>query len=288
MNAILAYSSTPGQYTPTTTTASTDSASDSSTTPKQSEIYISSTTPVAITIVDSSNNTQNARNTTTRQQDIIYADQQQSDEFTPLNELPPRGDISQYRAEQSDQFYHELPRSRNPSDPNGPVVYTHSHGEPTEFDGGNDQNRTSYENQGNGNAQDDGNVRARVLSVTPPPPNAVPTETVNRRRIVISKPVQIQDVSENEDSKSQNVNSRSEANSFAANANNRNEANSFGASANRRNEASTYAANQANSDASNGVYISTTPSTASQRIIYVQPVSQDFAQQRAVSPRKNQ
>lgn len=272
MCAILAYSTTPGQYTPTTTTASTYSTSDSNTTPKQSEIYVRSKTPVAITIFDSNNN--NTQNTSTQQQDIIYSGQRQSDEFTPLNELPPRGDISQYRAEESDQFYHELPRSRNSNEPKGPVVYTHSNGEPfAEFEGVNDQNRALNENQSNSNAQDDGNVRARVLSVTPPPENAVPTETVNRKRIVISKPVQIQEVPENDDnSKNQNVNNRNEANTF-----NSNEANTL-----------SNTANQANEDAPNGVYISTTPSTASQRIIYVQPVSQDFAQQRAVSPRKNQ
>ncbi|XP_055309939.1 putative uncharacterized protein DDB_G0277255 isoform X2 [Sitodiplosis mosellana] len=368
-----AYSSTPGQYTPTST--STASNSDSSTTAKQSDIYISSTTPVSVTIVDKNDNS-NQNQTTPQEPYILYADQRQSNENIPIdqfqNEIPPRGDISQYRAEQPDQFYHELPRSRITNEPNRPIVYSRSHGEPTFYredvdedvkylDSTNDQNRTSHESnqqarliqlytdnggvsevgqteteseagsrysdQGKRNSQyqDVGNVRARVVSVTPPPASFLPTETVNRRRIVVSKPVTVttvqevvgSDSSKNntqssdyegdfdnsngryqsnfEDGSEYNANYRNEdkinQNSYPAfsgnyeNVDSRRDANSNKFDSGPHKKGANYK-DRANTSASTGVYISTTPSTASQRIIYVQPVSQDFAQQRAVTPKK--
>lgn len=45
-------------------------------------------------------------------------------------------------------------------------------------------------------------------------------------------------------------------------------------------------ANYEKTAGSNGLYISATPTTASERIIYVQPVSQDFAQQKSVAPKQ--
>lgn len=344
----------------------------------------------------------------------MYAGQGQ-DEYSPdqfQNELPPRGDISQYRAEQPDQFYHELPRGQYTNDPNRPPqtfnVYSRSNGDPTErtpYNGeeqaevveiepkgrnftnkqngtyGNDQqarlielytgnggvsevgqvddqtnsrytsnNNNNYNNNNrNGQYQDVGNVRARVVSVTPPPATALPVETVNRRRIVVSKPVTtVQEVVEADNSNNstgdaQNGNYRSNyvdqrndnrensnnadgryRSNFESNGNygsgsyNQNQQNNNNNnynngrynseySGNYRSESNynangnnDYDRNQNNqrgsqskngkyeeSGSSTGVYISTTPSSASQRIIYVQPVSQDFAQQKAVAPKNN-
>lgn len=216
-----------------------------------------------------------------------------------------------------------------------------------------DQANARYSNPDNGNRhaqyQDVGNVRARVVSVTPPPATAIPTETVNRRRIVVSKPVTtVQEVVEADNSTngSQRGNYRSDYvdgnggnqdNQHFNNGNNDRNQNNFesnshnsnGASGNYQNDNgyngnynSEQSANyrsgennngnyhQANNDGndsdrnynggsqskkanyestpstSTGVFISTTPSTASQRIIYVQPVSQNFAQQKAIPPKK--
>lgn len=373
-------------------TSSFASSTDSSRTPLQqsSDIYISSTTPVSVTIIDK-NSDSNQNLTGSRGQDIIYANQAQSDENSPdqslQNEIPPRGDISQYRSDQPDQFYHELPRSRYTNEPDRPIVYSRSRGEPStetplfvvgeveevieiqpknqnnSTNNNNNQNRTSfgnnqqarlirlytenggvsevgqtedrassrYTNNENAQYQDLGNVRARVVSVTPPPATAIPTETVNRRRIVVSKPVTtVQEVVEAENS-TQNANLRSKVenqgtyddnnanDAYQSNFNNDN--NNYGSNANYRNENNynqnynsefngnyqnseeneNYNANKNNNfnsgsqttkanlkaSSSNGVHISTTPSTASQRIIYVQPVSQDFAQQRAVTPKNH-
>lgn len=382
------------------------------------------------------------------------ADDNQPDQFQ--NELPPRGDLSQYRsAEQPDQFYHELPRSRytnQPNQPNRPPqaynVFSRSRGEPTEApygriedaetvdigrmrNGTNAQNRTGNGNNqqtarliqlytGNGGVtevgqtedqddsryspdqnrnqnaqyQDAGNVRGRIISVTPPPATALPTETVNRRRIVVSKPVTtVEEIVEPDNSTNANEqkgnnnqrgnyrsnyadgNRRDQSNrnynnnngerdennrnynnnNYNNNGDNRadnryqnsfesNEFNDNGESAKYRNDnnfsgyddnssefngnsrraeyndnadnyrsGEFYSDSRENFDDGNyngnaksqsqsrkanveddskastptGVFISTTPSTASQRIIYVQPVSQDFASQKAVPP-KNQ
>lgn len=394
----------------------------------QSDIFISSSTPVSVTIVDTKN--ENATTKTTKptktaddDRDIIYADDEgQFEENTPdqvRNELPPRGDISQYQSEPSDQFYHELPRSRYTNGPNrqpqAQNVYSKSRGEPTEFDAqehadlveiddDNDRNFTNKQDQQgrytsngnkNGQYQDDGNVRGRVIAVTPAPATYQPTETVNHRRIVVAKPVNlVQEVVEADNSTTTNdqrgnyranyveergnqdnndryqnsdFNGNSEQYGRYQNVNNnndqfngndefnrnadyqgdnadfrrnteyngqyRNENSNFDRSSNYngqyRNEntnsgarnskqKSDYKVNNSNeySDAnyngdvnyartSNdqksknakyedsvspttpaGVYISTTPSSASQRIIYVQPVSQDFASQKAVPPKK--
>lgn len=499
-----------GEY-PTTTVPSQTQSSD---------IYISSTTPVAVTIVDNANNqTQQS----TPNQDIVYANnnnnnnrQQFGNENSPdqfRNELPPRGDISQYQNEPSDQFYHELPRDRYTNTPENnnnnrypQNVYSKSKGDPTEspayygeeaevveinprtsknftssnrnrtsngntqqqrlialytgnggisevgqeeesngqynqyqgeqngrytapnyqnnqFNGANGQSNqfqngangrytapngqyqddnsgryttpnaqnNQFQNGANGQYQDGtngrftfpndqnsqlqnganerytepngqyqdgtsgrytapnaqnnqfqnerytapnqyqdvGNVRARIVSVTPTPPSVEPSETVNKRRIVVSKPVTtVQEVVEEDDKPetdtrkgnyrsgssengrnfNQNSNQdyensgESQSNEYNANYNadpnsdydqrfdgNSNE-NTSNYNNNRNfNGGSSKNANY-NDDSSkektNGFYISTTPSTASQRIIYVQPVTQDFAQQKAVAPKK--
>lgn len=280
-----------------------------------------------------------------------------------------------------------MPRSRYTNQPDQPIVYSRSHGEPTENNFQTEEvieidskgrnfnstrNQTSYGNNqqarlielytGNGGVsevgqvdnqanarytnpdgtgsqyQEVGNVRARVVSVTPPPATALPTETINRRRIVVSKPVTtVQEIVEADNSTNNkpngdyrenytNVNrnnpehrkgndgryqSNFESNNFNSddgskyNANYRNENNynqnsdsEFRGSYQNDDENVGYYQDAINSNSnsggqtkanyenktpsSTGVYISTTPSTASQRIIYVQPVSQDFAQQRAI------
>lgn len=295
--------------------------------------------------------------------------------------------MSQYQAEQPDQFYHELPRGRYSNDPNRTPqtfnVYSRSNGEPTEdsYNNGryganvvdiepkghnntNNQNQTLVGNSQqarlielytgndgvseigqtgdqtnsqyrNAQYQDVGNVRARVVSVTPPPAAAIPTETVNHRRIVVSKPVTT--VREEVEADNSTTNSQNE-NYKAYNQRNRDNSNfNGGDSTYQSNEGVQYSGSyrnenyynngksnsglnnqyqngdnnanykqnfQSNEDNLNyngdtqtknenyenstpsGVYISTTPSTASQRIIYVQPVSQEFAQQKAVPPKK--
>lgn len=496
-------STTPGVFIPSSTAGSSSTGSPT-TTPQQSEIYISSTTPVTVTIVDKNENNTQSRKTPFQTPGIIYAgqggqgqgnqgqgnqgaaqngqrsqggqgfyysqpvqngqsDENQADQFQ--NELPPRGDLSQYRsAEQPDQFYHELPRSRYTNQPNRPPqaynVYSRSRGEPTEApygriedaeiveidrmrNGTNARNRTGQGNNqqtarliqlytGNGGVtevgqtddqtnsryspdqnqnqnqnqnaqyQDAGNVRGRIISVTPPPATAIPTETVNRRRIVVSKPVTTveeivePDNSTSADGQSGNNNQRGNYRSNYADGNRRDQQqqqrnynsngdrdqsnrnfnnngdrdqnnrnfnnngdsransryqNSFesdqfndnGESAKYRNDnnfsgyddnssefngnfrsaeynnnadnyrsGEYYGDSRENFDDGNydgnvnsqsqsrkanveddsksstptGVFISTTPSTASQRIIYVQPVSQDFASQKAVPPKK--
>ncbi|XP_031624096.1 myb-like protein A isoform X2 [Contarinia nasturtii] len=326
-----AYGSTSAQYAPSTASSTVTQG----TTPKQSDIYISSTTPISVTIVDK-NEDANKNLTNLPGQDIIYAEQYE--ENTPdqvQNELPPRGDVSQYRAEQPDQFYYELPSSRYTNEPNRPPqafnVYTKSNGEPDTFNGydqsiiieskdrnstknrnqtsfennqqaqlielytGNggiseDQSKSRYTNDNNQNTQykDVGNVRARVVSVTPPPATAIPTETVNKRRIVFSKPVTtVQEVVEADNSTSGQY---QQSNNYESPDGN-NYSSEFNDNKNRANN--NYDSTRANyetktpSTSSTGVFISTTPSTASQRIIYVQPVSQDFAQQKAVPPKSN-
>lgn len=302
-------------------------------------------------------------------QDILYAGQGQSDENTPdqfQNELPPRGDVSQYRAEQPDQFYHELPRSRYTNEPNHPPqVYSRSNGEPFSKNNENDatvvpiepsghnstnnQNRTTFENNqrliqfytGNGgvseigqttdqsqsrymaednqNAQYVGKLRAHV-SVT-----GIPTETVNRRRIVVSKPVTtVEEIVESDKSTGSARNDNSRAYYVDENKKNRNFYNAnndvdnndhyfdYNGGVNYQNDEEynhnldtgfndnskddsknyDYDRTKANfegttSQRSTGVFISTTPSTASQRIIYVQPVSQDFVQQKAAPSKRN-
>lgn len=361
------YSPTPVQYTPTKTTPTS-----SSSTQKQTDVFISSTTPVSVVIVDKNNNA-NQNRTEFQGQDVIYANQGQSNENSPdqfQNELPPRGDISQYRSE--DQFYHELPRSRYSNDPNRPPqtfnVYSRSNGEPTEgpyykgeeaeiveINGRNfsqiNQNQTSTgndqqarliklytdgdgisevgqsEDRTNVNGQyvadsgnryntndrnDVGRVRARVVSVTPPPAAALPTETVNRRRIVVSKPVTtIQEVVESDNStanaqrasysEGQNQRNFSDYNENYRNENiyNQNYNSNYRSGSNtnqgfgdnydqKLNDGSqAKKSNYEKSPRSSDVYISATPTTASERIIYVQPVSQDFAQQKAVDPKNH-
>lgn len=306
-------------------------------------------------------------------QDILYAGQRQSDEDTPdqfQNELPPRGDVSQYRAEQPDQFYHELPRSRYTNEPNHPPqVYSRSNGEPFSENHENDatfvpiepsghnstnnQNHTSFENNqrlihlytGNGGVseigqtsdqsqsrytaennqnaqyQDVGKIRARVVSVT-----GIPTGMVNRRRIVVSKPViTVEEIVEpdkstgsarNDSSRAYYVDENKENRNFYM-ANNDGDNNNYyfdfnggvnyqndkeynqnlntGFSDNSKDGSKNYNNDRTRvnfeeitpSQRSTGVFISTTPSTASQRIIHVQPVTQDFAQQKVVSPKIN-
>lgn len=349
-----------------------------------------------MTIVDKNGDTnQNQNRTSFQGQDIVYANKAEPNENSPdqfQNELPPRGDLSQYRAEQPDQFYHELPRGRYSNDPTHPPqtfnVYSKPNGEPTEqpynkINGAdvvdiepsrnytNNQNQTSYGQQGrlielyinndgvseagqtnsqyrNSPYPDVGNVRARVVSVTPPPATAVPTETVNRRRIVVSNPVTtVEEVVEanNSTGTSQAGNNRADnanrnqgdrncnegdsqnQNNFESNNNDGNNNGDDRYKQNYQNEyhynpnsdskfTKTYqnGENNANfnenfnnndykqyggssqgkkgnyestkpSTSSNGVFISATPTTASQRIIYVQPVSQDFSQQKAVPPK---
>lgn len=175
--------------------------------------------------------------------------------------------------------------------------------------------RYTYQNNRNAQYQDAGNVRARVVSVTPPPATALPTETVNRRRIVVSKPVTtIQEIVESDNSTKGNSNfdnnSRNQlnrngqyqSNHESDNNRNNNNENNFNTNSNlefnRSYKNANYRdSNEFNSDTQttranyeetrSGVHISTTPSSASQRIIYVQPVSQEFAQQRAVPPKKH-
>lgn len=169
--------------------------------------------------------------------------------------------------------------------------------------------RYTYQNNRNAQYQDAGNVRARVVSVTPPPATALPTETVNRRRIVVSKPVTtIQEIVEsnnstnensNFDNTSENRNSQYQSKHETDNNNrNNNNENNFNTNSNSEFSKNYKNANYrdsndfSNSDSQTtranyeGVHISTTPSSGSQRIIYVQPVSQDFAQQRALAPKQ--
>lgn len=447
------YRTTPGQYTPSTV-AATKTAGSATPGQQQSDIFISSSTPVSVTIVDKNEDASTKTDSAQDTPDIVYASQDQSQFDTNSadqvqNELPPRGDLSQYQAEQSDQFYHELPRSRYTNGPNRQPqafnVYSRSRGEPTEtpfnsqekadlveIDEKKDRNFTDNQNtnsrytnsndgQQNKNAQfqDAGNVRGRVIAVTPAPATFTPTETVNRRRIVVDKPVElVQEVVEPDNSTTnvqqrgnyrsnysdgrenqgnQNFNKQNndfesnngdgdsaQFNSFSGeseryqNANdddkfngydnsgrnadyqqensdfngqyrNENEYENFGnqnsnyngkyqnenadsdqrsnyngqyrnentnfnnRNSNQKGEYRNQNQNQfSNSDvnyarnsndqrsknanfedsvssttpSSAGVYISTTPSSASQRIIYVQPVSQEFASQKAVPPKK--
>lgn len=161
---------TPGQYYPTTTTPSrtyqppyndqntnqyhpttfAPISSETSTraqTVSPSDVFVSSTTPISVTIVDTADSDTNNQNNNTQRQDIIYArgqsnygnnqyngnDENEPDQFR--NELPPRGDVGQtadYR--ETDQFFHELPRSRytGPYQPPAVHVETKYNGEPTE------------------------------------------------------------------------------------------------------------------------------------------------------------
>lgn len=183
-----------------------------------------------MTIVDKNENASTKTTGTQDTPDIVYgqSDQDQFGENTPdqvQNELPPRGDLSQYQSDQSDQFYHELPRSRYTNGPNQRQpqafnVYARSRGEPTEspynsqknadlveIDEKKDRNFTNNNRNGdqnsrytnsndgqnnkkNGQYQDEG-VRGRVIAVTPAPATFTPTETVNHRRVVVTKPVEL-------------------------------------------------------------------------------------------------
>lgn len=167
-------------------------------------------------------------------------------------------------------------------------------------------------NRYNANERNDvGRVRARVVSVTPA--SALPTETVNRRRIVVSKPVTtIQEVVEPDNStangqRASYIDGNNDANQRNFNSNNND---NYGYNENYQNE-NNYNQNYNNNyrsgsntnqgfndgnqakksnyekSSSSGVYISATPTTASERIIYVQPVSQEFAQQKAVVPKNH-
>lgn len=275
-------------------------------------------------------------------------------------------------------------------------LYTGSDGGLTEIGQSEEQYNSQYNGEGNKNAQyqDAGKVRARVVSVTPPPDTATPTETVSRRRIVVSKPVTtVQEVVEQDNStgtapsgnyqakysnggqqyqngqyqngqyqngangqyqNGANSQYKSGANAqyqSGANAEYQNGANgqyqngangqyqngengqyrsSFeqsnsngGSSENYKNDndyveyseeydtddknanfsqdysddySNTKAGSQskkanfeesATPSTSTGVFISTTPTSAKQRIIYVQPVSQNFAEQKAIPPKTN-
>lgn len=306
-----AYASSSAQYTPST---------ESSLASKQSsDIYISSTTPISVTIVDKNDKDDDQNRTSVQNHDILYAD-------TPdqvQNEVPPRGDLSQYRAEQTDQFYYELPSSRYTNEPDRPPqavsnVYTKSNGEPTPFyyndrernstrngtsntgnielytENDEDQPSSRYTSNNSQNDQNVGSVRARVISVTPPPATAVPTETVNKRRIVVDVPITtVQEVVEAADNSNSTGNSQNYRQNFNNNANGQYRSNKYNTENNENYyNNNNYDTSKANYEAkkptsSNGVYISTTPTTASQRIIYVQPVSQDFAQQKATPPKSN-
>lgn len=158
-----------------------------------------------------------------------------------------------------------------------------------------------YSNSNSQNVANDGGVTARVISVTPPPANAQPTETVYRRRISVSKPITtLQLVEEPTNSTSNGFNNnnnynnannyRSQQNQYDNNSNRGNYNNGANGNDNNRNAANAQQVNGSGKGGSNsatGFYVSTTPSTASQRIIYIQPVPQDFAQQKAVTPANN-
>lgn len=263
------------------------------------------------------------------------------------------------------------------------------------FDRSDDQNTNGrYTSDTNKNGQYTGNVRERVIAVTPAPATYTPTETVNHRRIVVAKPVDlVQEVVEPDnstttttnkqrgnyranysDERGEQGNDRYQSDGFDSNSDsaqynsngseryqngnddfNRNGSDDFNGeyrnvnsnydqnsnyngkypnentnfdrnsdyngqyrtentdsnrNANKKadykvrnsNEYSdvNYARNASDQQSKNakyensvspttsgtGVYISTTPSSASQRIIYVQPVSQEFASQKAVPPKK--
>lgn len=365
-------------YRPTTFSQSNDQTQTpqtfTATTNGNQDIYVSSTTPISVTIIDKNENANSDRSPVDNSQDIIYArdgnaptngqyvevpyeaDESEADQFQ--DELPPRGDVapsSNYRVDQPDQFYHELPRARysGPYQPPAQNVQSQSRGEPTERNYyGEDvtieprTNRTNNGTRGNQSKQerlielytgnggisevgqteeqvtsgrytngdssyrDIGNVQARVVSVTPPPENAVPSETVNTRRIVVSKQVETVreiEVPENRTNSNNRNRDRSGAyvsdngsNRYRSNArDNYNGANGYNYDSNgynsngpnRSGASANYESSTASSSTTTGggsdYYISTTtPATSSQRTIYVQPVSQEFAAQKAIPPAK--
>lgn len=135
------------------------------------------------------------------------------------------------------------------------------------YSGSNSNNNNDGKN---GQYKDAGNVRARVISVTPAPDNAVPAEHVNTRRIVVSKYIEtVEDVTDASDGT--NGNDASNASGSQVNDNKN-------ANGNRN------ANNNNNNSSPSGYYVSTTPASTSQRIIYVQPVSQEMAEKKAVPP----
>lgn len=131
-------------------------------------------------------------------------------------------------------------------------------GENSDYTNNNNNNYNNNNNDNGHEYKNVGNVRARVISVTPPPENSVPSEHINTRRIVVSKYIQtVEDVDTSANGTANATGSRAES---AAQIN-----------GNGNNGASSY-------------YISTTPAPKGQRIIYVQPVSQDVAERKATAP----
>lgn len=198
-----------------------------------------------------------------------------------------------------------------------------------------------YTDNGTPGYQNAGLVRARVVSTTPAPPNAQPSEHVNTRRIVVAKvgeTVQEVEVPDNGTDSNAQYASPGQSRGFdngQPNSNGRNCDDNNNQNANYRNENSNYNSNEYYGDNSNGNYYgnngfnsqrsqqynandfngqrskqynandrsasgqfseSSTPSSfyiktsrpaASQRIIYVKPVSQEFAERKASPPNQN-
>lgn len=118
--------------------------------------------------------------------------------------------------------------------------------------------------------------------------------SVNRRRIVVSKPVTtIQEVVEPENSTFSENGRYSTNNGYyhqVENNYNQNSNSDFNGNyrTDQNGDTQTKKSNYENASGSSGIYISaTTPTAASERIIYVQPVSQDFAKQKAVASQQN-
>lgn len=244
---------------------------------------------------------------------------------------------TKYNGEPTEKNYYaeEIPignrsqnSSRNSTDQSQRLIdlYTGSNGGITEIGVTNEQqqaNSARYTNDGGSSYNDVGNVKARVISATPAPEGAQPSEHVNTRRIVVSKRVEtVQEIEvpeNNGTATTQNGNSNGQSANYNANYDNANNSPSqynddnkyyssqyndgrssssnyenggdYNSNSNQANYASGGASESSSrysaQSAPSGYYISTTPSSAGKRVIYVKPVTQEFAQQKAVAPQQS-